>query len=432
MAGGRARWAGTAQTATAPQHHGRAAETAEQGSEPDHGGTGSGARMAGPAAAGTRPWRSGSLAGGATPAAPPLARFALGCQHCRSGPGGGGGLRARPAAPAAAPCPPPLHPQRSGPGGVDGSEPQGPPAVWLAGDGAGRGRHARRRSDASAGLDRWGGPTGAAAGPGAVDCRSARRGGAARHAQRSAPGPATAAVLGRRAGARRRGSDAGRLAATHARTRAAAARCGRGPDLAPAPRGAGRPRAVRALLAPSDAVGFSTGAARGPGGGALPRWRHAGAPNARGARALATPGPALLERPHPGPVCECGAATGRPAPLRGELLPVGATRPPTAAALAVGLPPAPRQPAAGIGRHPPRHASAGPRTGDGAGGWLAATARGNTGGGGVAWGAADALVLAGSGAAAAPHRGLFGVPFSCHASYQSCNDPRDWKVGRRP
>jgi hypothetical protein len=24
---------------------------------------------------------------------------------------------------------------------------------------------------------------------------------------------------------------------------------------------------------------------------------------------------------------------------------------------------------------------------------------------------------------------LFDVPFSCHASYQSCNDPRDWKVG---
>lgn len=30
------------------------------------------------------------------------------------------------------------------------------------------------------------------------------------------------------------------------------------------------------------------------------------------------------------------------------------------------------------------------------------------------------------------YRQLFGVPFSCHASYQSCNDPRDWKVGVRP
>lgn len=27
------------------------------------------------------------------------------------------------------------------------------------------------------------------------------------------------------------------------------------------------------------------------------------------------------------------------------------------------------------------------------------------------------------------YRKLFDVPFSCHASYQSCNDPRDWKVG---
>jgi len=30
------------------------------------------------------------------------------------------------------------------------------------------------------------------------------------------------------------------------------------------------------------------------------------------------------------------------------------------------------------------------------------------------------------------YRQLFGVPFSCHASYQSCNDPRDWKLGVRP
>ena len=30
------------------------------------------------------------------------------------------------------------------------------------------------------------------------------------------------------------------------------------------------------------------------------------------------------------------------------------------------------------------------------------------------------------------YRELFGVPFSCHASYQSCNDPRDWKLGVRP
>jgi hypothetical protein len=30
------------------------------------------------------------------------------------------------------------------------------------------------------------------------------------------------------------------------------------------------------------------------------------------------------------------------------------------------------------------------------------------------------------------YRALFGVPFSCHASYQSCHDPRDWKVGVRP
>lgn len=29
----------------------------------------------------------------------------------------------------------------------------------------------------------------------------------------------------------------------------------------------------------------------------------------------------------------------------------------------------------------------------------------------------------------AAYQDLFGVPFSCHASYQSCNDPRDWKVG---
>lgn len=29
------------------------------------------------------------------------------------------------------------------------------------------------------------------------------------------------------------------------------------------------------------------------------------------------------------------------------------------------------------------------------------------------------------------YRALFGVPFSCHASYQSCHDPRDWKVGVR-
>ena len=30
------------------------------------------------------------------------------------------------------------------------------------------------------------------------------------------------------------------------------------------------------------------------------------------------------------------------------------------------------------------------------------------------------------------YRELFGVPFSCHASYQSCNDPRDWKLGVSP
>ena len=30
------------------------------------------------------------------------------------------------------------------------------------------------------------------------------------------------------------------------------------------------------------------------------------------------------------------------------------------------------------------------------------------------------------------YRELFGVPFSCHASYQSCNDPRDWKLGVKP
>lgn len=30
------------------------------------------------------------------------------------------------------------------------------------------------------------------------------------------------------------------------------------------------------------------------------------------------------------------------------------------------------------------------------------------------------------------YRQLFGVPFSCHASYQSCNDPRDWKLGVNP
>lgn len=43
------------------------------------------------------------------------------------------------------------------------------------------------------------------------------------------------------------------------------------------------------------------------------------------------------------------------------------------------------------------------------------------------WPRAELLLLP-----TAAYRALFGVPFSCHASYQSCNDPRDWKVGRRP
>lgn len=43
------------------------------------------------------------------------------------------------------------------------------------------------------------------------------------------------------------------------------------------------------------------------------------------------------------------------------------------------------------------------------------------------WPGAELLLLP-----TAAYRTLFGVPFSCHASYQSCNDPRDWKVGRRP